>query len=193
VRQTAKALRATWHAYYTRNLDFIFAECASNEIVMGPDEALYLMEDGTERLAKTLLQIERDKDAPDSDSPVRFDFDAFRREAHHYAVDCFYRTYFPRKRGTPPLPIHYLDRILQLSRKGMNVAQIAGLLNQRKNTIDKQLAIAEKRWRETVGRIELIRQRSSHLVGTVEQPIPKLKKQSKSNRSTRKPPAHTGK
>jgi hypothetical protein len=137
-----------WRKRYTRLLDSIFEECASHEITVGPDEAMDWMEGYLEKLASDGKQSNLDETISGPASILRFDFAAYRRDAHHYAVDRFYKTYFPRKRGAPPLSTGYLGRILQLSREGKNVAQIGKLMKQRKDTIGKQLAVAEKRWRE---------------------------------------------
>jgi hypothetical protein len=164
VGQTAKALRATWRTHYRRLLDLIFEEHSSQKIILGPDDAMDLMEELTESLFEANLQSKQGGDASGSNSVLRFDYDAYRREAHHYAVDRFYKTYFPRKRGAPPLPTAYLDRILQLRFKGMNYVSIAEKLGQPKGRMKKQVEAAEKRWREALARIEQIKQRSPHLV-----------------------------
>lgn len=54
----------------------------------------------------------------------RLDTAALRRDAHHYAVDLFYRSYYPR-RGAPPLSLGYLDSLLNLKAQGLNNQQIA--------------------------------------------------------------------
>jgi hypothetical protein len=168
-----------WRKRYKHLLDSIFEECASHEITVGPDEAMDWMEELLERLVSDSRQDKPEEDASGPVAVLRFNFAAYRREAHHYAVDRFYKTYFPRKRGGEPLSISYLDRILELSRKGMNPARIAALMKQRQNTIAKQLAVAEKRWpeawREAVARIERIKQRSPYLVA----PNPTSAQQSK--------------
>jgi hypothetical protein len=164
VGQTAKALRATWRRHYRHLLDLIFEEYASDQITATPDEAMDLMDELTERLFKTILQSEQGRGASGSDSILRFDYDAYRREAHHYAVDRFYKTYFRRKRGAPPLPTAYLDQILQLRFKGRNYVSIAEKLDQPKDKMRKQVKAAEIRWHEAVARIELIKQRSPRLV-----------------------------
>jgi len=168
VGQTAKELREMWHKRYSQILDMIFEECASDEITVGPDEAMEWMEALMERLVRENRQSDPKEDASGPVPVLRFSFEAYRREAHHYAVDRFYKTYYPRKRGGEPLSISYLDQILELKRKGMNNGQIATLMKQRRNTVAKQLAIAEKRWpeawREAVERIEQIKTRFPHLV-----------------------------
>ncbi len=195
--QAAKELREMWRKRYRQVLDMIFEGCASEEITLEPDEAMEWMEELFDRLVSDSRQDKPKEDASGPVAVLRFNYDAYRREAHHYAVDRFYKTYFPRKRGGEPLPISYLDRILELSRKGMNTAQIATLMKQRQNTIAKQVAVAEKRWpqawREAVERIEQIKQRSPHLVA----PNPPLQdseqRTSKQQSKRRKVKARAGK
>jgi hypothetical protein len=193
VGQTARELRKMWRKGYRRLLDLIFEECASDGITVWPDEAMDWMDELTERLFKTILQSEQGRDASGSDSILRFDYDAYRREAHHYAVDRFYKTYFPRKRGAPPLPKAYLDRILQLRFKGWNYVSIAEKLGQPKDRMKKQVEAAEKRWREAVVRIALIKQRFPHLVAG-ETTVPVRRQRSPGQQSKRqKVKARTGK
>jgi hypothetical protein len=125
VGQTAKELRALWRKRYTELLDSIFKESASNEITIGPDDALDLMEECLRRLAFDGKQSNLDETKSGSRSNLRFDFAAYRREAHHYAVKRFYKTYFPRKRGAPQLPESHIDRILGLRFKRLNYVAIA--------------------------------------------------------------------
>ena len=145
------ALRRMWRELYRDALNCIFEESASREIVIGPDIAVALME---EEAAKAFVdrppQSTGTRAFPSSTHMFRFDFDAYRREAHHYAVDKFYKTYFPRKRGAPRLPDSHLDWILAQRRKGLNDVAIAGKLGLRKDTAKYRVAVAEKRLRERV-------------------------------------------
>jgi hypothetical protein len=125
--------------------------------------------------------------APGSGILFRFNYNAYRREAHHYAVDRFYKTYFPRKRGGEPLPEHYVDQILRLRREGLNYVVIAGRLGQPKEKMRKQVQAAEKRWRDAVERIERIKQRFPHLVA--KEPAMEVRKKGVSRqRSNRRGP-----
>jgi hypothetical protein len=165
--QTAKELRALWRKRYTELLDSIFKECASHELTIGPYDALDLMEECLKRLAFDGKQSNLHETRPGSRSNLRFDFVAYRREAHHYAVEQFYKTYFPRKRGAPMLPTAHIDRILALRFKGLNYVAIAERLGQPKDRVRKQVEAAEKRWREAVERIEQLKERFPHLVARV--------------------------
>lgn len=160
--QAAKARRASWRAHYRHVLDLIFEEHAAQEIIVVPDEAVLLMEELTKHLFETILRTAPDGDA--TASTVRFDYDAYRREAHHYAVDRFYKTYFQRKRGAPPLPTAYVDRIIGLRLQGLNYVAIAEKLGQPKGRMRKQVPAAERRWLQAVEKIEQLKQRSPHLV-----------------------------
>ena len=138
-------------------------------------------------------QSKLDETMSDQVSNLRFDFAAYRREAHHYAVDRFYKTYFSRKRGAPPLPTAYLDGILRLRFKGLNYVSIAEKLGQPKGRMKKQLETAEKRWREAVARIEQIKTRFPHLVAA--EPIGQVGKQRASGQQSKRQnaKARTGK
>jgi hypothetical protein len=168
--QTAKELRQVWRKRYEFLLDSIFKECASREITLSPDEAMDWMEEFLNKLANDVERSKLDETRSDPVSILRFDATAYRREAHLYAVTRFYKTYFPRKRGAPPLPTAHLDRILQLRFKGMNYVSIAEKLGQPKGTMRKQVAIAERRWRQAMEKIEQIKKRSPHLVAR-EHPV----------------------
>jgi len=175
VGQTAKELREMWRKRYTHLLNSIFEECASNGITVGPDEAMDWMEGCLKKLVSDGKQSSLDETMPAPVSSLRFDFAAYRRDAHHYAVDQFYKTYFPRGRGTPPLPDSYFDPILRLRFKGWNYVAIADELGLPKEKMRKQVPIAEKRWREAVERIEQMKERFPHLVA--RDPTVKLRKQ----------------
>jgi hypothetical protein len=87
---------------------------------------------------------------------------SFIRKMHHHAVDLYYDTYFSRgaglegkpRRGAPPIPDRYLDEILRMTRKGMNLEKIADKLGQLgpkgKDRVRKQRALAVKRYTEIV-------------------------------------------
>ncbi len=169
--QAAKELRDVWRQRYKNLLDSIFEECASGEITLGPDEAMEWMEECLEKLASGNDQSKLGETRSGPVSTVRFDVTAYRRETHHYAVDRYYKTYFPRRRGAPPLPDHYYDPILRLRFKGLNYAAIAEKLGVPKERIRKQVTVAEKRWREEMAKIEQIKQRFPHLVAGFAAPL----------------------
>jgi len=166
VGQAAKDLRKRWRERYTRFLDMVFDAAASEKTVIRPDEAM----DCLEKFLAWDCERRHCKSGKDtSDDPpvmVRFNLSAFLRDAHHYAVDRFYKTYFPRKRGGEPLSTSYLDSILRLRFKGLNYVAIAGKLGVPRDRMRKQVGIAEKRWGEAVERIEQLKQRFPHLVAT---------------------------
>jgi hypothetical protein len=181
VGQTAKELREAWRKRYEFLLDSIFEECVSHKITVSPDQAMDLMEDLLESLAGDGEQAKHDESTTEPVSILRFDSAAYRREAHYYAVTRFYKTYVPRKRGAPPLPTAYLDRILRLRFKGLNYVVIAEKLGQPKGRMKKQVAAAERRWRLAVERIEQIKKQYPQLVA--QQPAGKAKKQRTPDRS----------
>lgn len=165
--QTAKALREAWRKRYMLTLDSIFEECASNGITIKPDEAMDWMEELLEQWVGDTQQAKSKEDASSPVTVYRFNLAAYLRESHHYAVDRFYKTYFPRKRGGEPLPESYLNRILRLRFKGFNYVAIAEKLGQPKDRMRKQVEAAERRWLEAVQRIERIKLRYPHLVAPV--------------------------
>ena len=142
--QAAKELRAMWRKRYRFTLDAIFEEYSSVGMMVTPDQAMDLMED----LLREWVNKDASEESKGTSRPTvlfRFDSDALSREAHHYAVDRFYKTYYPRRRGAPPLPDYHLDRILALRRKGWNYVAIAKELGQRADTTKRQVEVAEKR------------------------------------------------
>jgi len=166
VGQAAKELRQTWRKRYTQVLDMIFEAFASEKIIVEPDEAMDCMEELLERWVSDSQQAKPGEGTSRPSSDFRFNFAAYRREAHHYAVDRFYKTYFPRGRGGEPLSTSYLDSILRLRFKGLNYVAIAEKLGVPKDRMRKQVEAAEKRWREAVEGIEHLKQRFPHLVAT---------------------------
>jgi hypothetical protein len=168
-------LRRIWRSLYKPLLEDLFKTYASIRVQLTPDWA---MEEMDEVFSDVFRRInaengpEAKKDPGAQPRPIfRFDESAFTREAHHYAVDLFYRTYFPRRsvegksrRGAPSLPTDYVDRILQLMRRGLGYAEIAKNLGQPKDRMRKQVKAAEKRWSEALGRIEELKRKYPHIV-----------------------------
>ena len=171
-------LRRIWRQWYKPTLDDLFKEFESLSILLTPDAAIEQM-DG---LFKWVLDHTESADSSElTNDPIgrptfRFDDVAMTREAHHYAVDLFYKYYFPRepgsqgksRRGAPPLSMEYLDRILQLRRKGFNYVKIAEVLGQPKDRMRKQVEIAEKRYCEAVKRVRELGAAQSCKNGTNE-------------------------
>jgi hypothetical protein len=163
VEQDSVTLRKIWRKWYKLALDGLFKEFEAANILLTPDAAIEEME----KLFKGALDHNESVDDPEpTNNPIekprlRFDDIAMTREAHHYAVDLFYKYFFPHKpgsqgkprRGAPPLSTEYLDRILQLRRKGLNYVKIAEVLGQPKDRMRKQVQIAEKRYREAAIRV----------------------------------------
>ena len=178
---------------YTSLLDLIFEECASHNITLEPDEALDWMDELLKKLVTDDEESKREETTSGVTSILRFDSAAYRRDAHHYAVDRFYKTYFPRKRGAPPLPTDYVDRILRLRFKGLNYVSIAERLGQPKGTMRKQVPAVERRWRQAVERIEQIKLRSPHLVAKDPHTVKVRKQRTPSSRNGETSHKRTGK
>jgi hypothetical protein len=189
--KNSAVLRRIWRKWYKPTLDDLFKEYESIDVLLTPEAAIEKMEE----LFKWVLDRSESADSSEPTSnPIgrptfRFDEVAMTREAHHYAVDLFYN--FPRKpgsqgkprRGAPPLPMEYLDRILQLRRKGIKPFKIAEILGQPKDRMRKQIEIAERTWRQALEGIEQIKQRSSHLVA--REPAAKLESKRKLGQSSK--------
>jgi len=98
-------LHQIWRMLYKPVLDSLFSETASKGVRLTPDMAIEQME----KLFETVfLCVEQEGSSATkkglSPSPrlyFRFGRVAFRREAHHYAVDLFYSTYFLCKHEAP--------------------------------------------------------------------------------------------
>ncbi len=164
VEQESVALRQIWRKWYKPALDALFKEFESAGIRLTPDAAIEEMEG----LFKSVL--DRSESASESElkdnalnkMTFRFDDVAMTCEAHHYAVDLFYKYYFPRipgstgkaRRGGTRLSETYLDEILKLHRQRKNPAQIAHLLGQPTDRVRHQVKIAEQRYREAIERVQ---------------------------------------
>jgi hypothetical protein len=145
-------LRRAWRKWYKPVLDDLYESYERASLFLKPDQAMEEMEEAFRDMLQR-VETETVAEASPHARPTRvfrFDDSAFAREAHHYAVDLFYRTYFPRggiqRKGAPALPKDYLQWILQLKREGMNPAEIAKKLGQPKDRMRKQVEIAEKRF-----------------------------------------------
>jgi hypothetical protein len=170
VEMDSITLRRKWRELYKPILEDLYKDYAPTNILLTPYAAV---EKIYESLKSAFDRIESTASSESTSKQVfRIDDIALAREAHHYAVDLFYKYYFPRKpgsqgkprRGAPPLPLEYLDQILQLRRKGLKDFEIADKVGQPKDRVRKQLEIAERTWRQALEGIEQIKQRSPHLV-----------------------------
>jgi hypothetical protein len=158
VGQAAKELREWWRKYYTKLLDLIFDEYAAEGLRVGPDEAMDCMEYVLERQQRDVSGQGKPDDAVRPRPVMRFNAAAYRRDAHHYAVDRYYRTYHARGRGGEPLSMSHVDRILSLRlEEGLSIPAIADRLGLRRDTAKYQVAVAEKRRNELIERLEEFR------------------------------------
>jgi hypothetical protein len=100
VEKGSVILRRIWSKLYKPALGDLFRGAASKNVFLTPDAALEVIEQAFKSVFFLVDEL--------TDSAVkknlasaprlyfRFDRIAFRREAHHYAVDSFYKTYFAR-------------------------------------------------------------------------------------------------
>jgi hypothetical protein len=106
VEKGSVILRRIWSKLYKPALDDLFRGAASKNVFLTPDAALEVME----HAFKSVFFLVDDqagsglkKNLPSAPRIYfRFDRIAFRREAHHYAVDSFYKAYFARGRKLLP-------------------------------------------------------------------------------------------
>ena len=130
VEKGSVILRRIWSKLYKPALDDLFRGAASKNVFLTPDAALEVMEQAFKSVF--FLVDDRIDSAVKKNSPsasrlyFRFDRIAFRREAHHYAVDSFYKTYFAR--GHKLLPS--AQKILQGRRRRPVSESGNGLLSQ---------------------------------------------------------------
>ena len=129
-----------WRKWYRPVLDDLYKAAHNDNVLLTPDAAVNKME---EVFAFVFKAEQRDENKASTSFP-RFDGVAFSRDAHHYAVDLFYKTYHKRT-GAPPLRADYLNLLLKLDADGMNPAQIASKLGHKPDAIRKQLTLAKKR------------------------------------------------
>jgi hypothetical protein len=161
-----KAMKAKWSDSFDQFLEEIFVVARTNGFRLTPDQAMA-------ELDEALASILATPDTPEKDRgltarprlAVRIDIVALRCKVHHFAVDLFYKTYFPRRsgtegksrRGAPPLSTEYLGHVLMLSDRGLKPFEIAGKLGQSdprgKDRVRKQIAAAKKRYLEIVSNI----------------------------------------
>jgi hypothetical protein len=154
--QTAKALRNEWRKFYSKVLNEIFEQATRLGLEIWPDDAVealgYVMK--RENESRGLTAGGQRVGAP----TLRFNAAAYRRDAHHYAVDRYYRTYHARGRGGEPLSMSHVDRILSLRlEEGLSIPAIADRLGLRRDTAKYQVAVAEKRRNELIERLEEFR------------------------------------
>ena len=179
--QDSAALHRIWRKWYRPTLDDLFKESESAGLWLTPSAAI-------EEMAQCFKSVLDRSDAGGSSqlkdnllgrATFRFDDVAMTCEAHHYAVDLFYKYYFPRtpastgkaRRGAPPLPREYLDRILQLRRQGLNPAQIASRLGQPTDRMRHQVKIAERRLAaERIRRLKVAQSRGNITSELVSKP-----------------------
>jgi hypothetical protein len=130
VEKGSVILRRIWSKLYKPALDDLFRAAASKNVFLTPDAALEVMEQAFKSvffLVEEQAGSTSKKSLPSAPRLYfRFDRIAFRREAHHYAVDSFYKTYFAR--GHTMLPS---ARKILHGRRGRPVSKAgSGLLSQ---------------------------------------------------------------
>ena len=105
IKKGAVSPHQIWRLLYKPLLDKLFSDSVSKGVRLTPDSAI-------ERMGKVLesffLCVKEEVSSAPHEFPTpsprlyfRFTQVPFRREAHHYAVDLFYDTYFSRKHGAP--------------------------------------------------------------------------------------------
>jgi hypothetical protein len=126
-RNGSVILHRAWRELYKPLLDNLFRESASKGVSLTPDVALMKTEHVLESVFLSVKEggnSERKKALPIRPRLyLRFERIAFRREAHHYAVDLFYKTYFSHKHETAHTKLRIVgsDRSRSALRRGTGV------------------------------------------------------------------------
>jgi hypothetical protein len=100
-------------------LERFFRDATSKNELLWPDEAMRKLFDYINKIIEIGVL---NKDKP---TATRVNEINFNKELHHYAVDLFYKTYFPTKKGAPPIPDEYYEFILKLHNEGKTHKEIA--------------------------------------------------------------------
>jgi hypothetical protein len=157
---TGRVVAAKYSSMFKLAIEELFHDAGKAGFRVTPDEVMDLIDQTLQEFFDR--SVEPEIGATRVGRPPRIDVVAARQKIHLYAVNVYYRTYFPRKagmegkqrRGAPRLSEEYLERIRQLSKKGWNPAQIATELGQSDpgavDRISKQMEIADERWSEIV-------------------------------------------
>jgi hypothetical protein len=126
-------------------LEDFFKEAVSKNKRLWPDEAMNKL---IAKMGKLIETKTVDIDEARRENP-RTDVSATNRELHHYAVDLFYKTYYERPTGAPPLSKEYLENIVLLrERDKLTFSKIAIKLEGTPKSADKirkQYDIAKKK------------------------------------------------
>lgn len=165
---TSAELHATWKKRYKSTLDMIFEAYSSKGIEIAPDQAMEQMEELLTALPSGGVGTHACPNSRSTDRSFRFDATAFTCEAHHYAVDRYYKTYYGHGKGAPPLPAEYLQKVLDLRRQGLSYGQIAVKLGQNKEAVQQQVANAVRLWKKKVSHIHELARRTGQFVDCVK-------------------------
>jgi hypothetical protein len=141
--------RLLWRDLFSASLDAIYQDSAARGAFLTPDAAMAALMDDLAALfpSRKGAESEMGTTARTHLQP-RMDRIAGLRDAHRYAVNLFYRTYFPRK-GAPPIPEDDLAKLLDLHERGLSYGQIAQEFKlpypQSKDMIRKRIAVAKQK------------------------------------------------
>jgi hypothetical protein len=141
--------KKTWRELYKPILDHLFASARSSGTFLTPDGAMAALKEdlATEFPSRKGAEPTKGLTVRTYLRP-RMDLVAGLREAHRYAVDLFYRTYFPRK-GAPRTADQDLATMLSLREQGKNYRSIALFFGlpypESKDMIRKRIESARQR------------------------------------------------
>jgi hypothetical protein len=133
--------RKTWRDLHKDILDDLYREAAENDLPLLPDTAFLRLFDELERWFPSSVGQTQKSTATPRLRP-RMGLIAGLREAHHYSVDAFYRTYFPQK-GAPRITDG--NKLLDLVERGLSYRQIAQATGLTKDAARKRIVRTRKR------------------------------------------------
>jgi hypothetical protein len=100
----------------------LFEEAEKSDEILWPDEAI-------KQLATYWGEVKKNNPSSFSDenaSPIHRDkLMSEAKRIHKFAVDLFYKTYAPQKKGAPPMTEDYAKFILGLDKEGLSHREIA--------------------------------------------------------------------
>lgn len=133
--------KAMWRALYRAILDTAFEDSSKSGLHMTPDQAIETL------YSELAIHFPKSKLTRTDGRPLlqpRIDLMAGRREAHHYAVDLYYRTYFARNKGAPRVSESDNVKLLEARERGLTYRQIAEMTNLSIEAVRKRISRARR-------------------------------------------------
>jgi hypothetical protein len=125
---------------YRLLLDDIFKKAQTDGVQLSPCE-------GMQRLTRTVKNlIGSDESEYESETDAQTERAGLRawRNAYHYSVDCFFRTYGGVSPGRPRIPQEVLAIVTQLKKQGLSHSKLGRKLGITADAARKRLKSAQK-------------------------------------------------